>query len=145
MSTHTTEQLRTIALVGQAAAGKTTLTELLLHKTGVIATPGSVERGTTVADFDPLEKQYQHSLNSALLHFSHLDTHIHLIDTPGYPNFMGPAISALDAVETVAVVINAQNGIELTTHRMMTLAQKRHLCRMIVVNKIDAEDRKSVV
>ena len=140
MANYTTEQLRTIALVGHGAAGKTTLTEALLHRTGTIATPGSVEKGTTVADFDPLEKQYQHSLNSSLLHFSHLDTHIHLIDTPGYPNFMGPAISALDAVETVVVVINAQNGIELTTHRMMTLAQKRHLCRMIVVNKIDADN-----
>jgi elongation factor G len=116
------------------------LSEALLHRTGTIATPGSVEKGTTVADFDALEKHYQHSLNSSLLHFSHLDTHIHLIDTPGYPNFMGPAISALDAVETVAVVINAQNGIELTTQRMMTLAQKRHLCRMIVINKIDADN-----
>ncbi len=140
MSTYTTQQLRTIALVGQGAGGKTTLAEAMLHRTGTIATPGSVEKGTTVADFDPLEKQYQHSLNSSLLHFPHLDTHIHLIDTPGYPNFMGPAISALDAVETVAVVINAQSGIELTTHRMMTLAQKRHLCRMIVVNKIDADN-----
>ncbi len=140
MSNYTTEQLRTIALVGHGAGGKTTLTEAMLHRTGTIAIPGSVEKGTTVADFDPLEKQYQHSLNSSLLHFSHLDTHIHLIDTPGYPNFMGPAISALDAVETVAVVVNAQNGIELTTHRMMTLAQKRHLCRMIIINKIDADN-----
>jgi len=140
MPNFTTEQLRTIALVGHGAGGKTTLTEAMLHRTGTIATPGSVEKGTTVADFDPLEKTYQHSLNSSLLHFSHLNTHIHLIDTPGYPNFMGPAISALDAVETAAVVINAQNGIELTTHRMMTLAQKRHLCRMIVINKIDAEN-----
>ena len=140
MANYTTEQLRTIALVGHGAGGKTTLSEALLHRCGVIATPGSVEKGTTVADFDPLERHYQHSLNSSLLHFPHLDTHIHLIDTPGYPNFMGPAISALDAVETVAVVINAQNGIELTTQRMMTLAQKRHLCRMIVVNKIDADN-----
>lgn len=140
MSTYTTQQIRTIALVGHGAGGKTTLAEAMLHRTGTIAAPGSIEKGTTVADFDPLEKTYQHSLNSSLLHFSHLDTHIHLIDTPGYPNFMGPAISALDAVETVAVVINAQNGIELTTHRMMTLAQKRHLCRMIVINKIDADN-----
>ncbi len=140
MANYTTEQLRTIALVGHGAGGKTTLSEALLHRSGAIATEGSVEKGTTVADFDPLEKHYQHSLNSSLLHFTHLDTHVHLIDTPGYPNFMGPAISALDAVETVAVVINAQNGIELTTQRMMTLAQKRHLCRMIVVNKIDADN-----
>ncbi|MBL8522570.1 MAG: elongation factor G [Betaproteobacteria bacterium] len=140
MSNYTTEQLRTIALVGHSASGKTTLTEQLLHRTGVTGAPGSVEKGTTVSDFDPLEKQYQHSLNSSLLHFPHRNTHIHLIDTPGYPNFMGPAISALDAVETAVVVINAQNGIELTTHRMMSTAQKRHLCRMVVINKIDADN-----
>ena len=89
MSNYTTEQLRTIALVGHGAGGKTTLSEALLHRTGTIAAPGSVEKGTTVADFDPLEKQYQHSLNSSLLHFAHLDTHIHLIDTPRLPQFHG--------------------------------------------------------
>ena len=140
MSNFTTGDMRTIALVGHSGGGKTTLAETLLFKTGTIGAMGSTEKGTTVCDFDPLEKQYQHSLNSSLIHFSHGGAEINMIDTPGYPNFMGPAISALDAIETVAVVINAQNGIELTTHRMMSLAQKRHLCRMIVINKIDAEN-----
>jgi elongation factor G len=140
MSNSTTGDMRTIALVGHSGAGKTTLAETLLFRAGVIGAMGSTEKGTTVCDFDPLEKQYQHSLNSSLVNFKHGGAHIHMIDTPGYPNFMGPAISALDAIETVAVVVNAQNGIELTTHRMMTLAQKRHLCRMIVINKIDADN-----
>ncbi len=134
------EAIRTIALVGHGAAGKTTLAEALLHKAGAIGAMGSVERGSTVCDFDPLEKTYQHSLNATLVQLQHGDTRIHLADTPGLPDFIGRAISALPAVETAAVVVNAQNGIEMITHRMMQWAAKRHLCRMIIVNKIDAEN-----
>jgi len=132
--------IRSIALVGHGAAGKTTLAEALLHRAGVIAATGSVEKGSTVCDFDPLEKSYQHSLNAAAVHLTVGDTRIHLIDTPGLPDFVGRAIGALPAVETAAVVINAQNGIEMITTRMMQWAAKRNLCRMIVVNKIDAEN-----
>jgi elongation factor G len=140
MPIHTTAAIRTVALVGHGAAGKTTLAEALLASAGAIKAAGSVERGSTVCDYDPLEKTYGHSLNAALVNFPWHDTHIHLIDTPGYPDFSGQAISALAAVDTAAVVINAQTGIELATRRMMKWAQARRLCRMIVVNKIDAEN-----
>ncbi|MFZ5509547.1 MAG: elongation factor G [Pseudomonadota bacterium] len=140
MPKYATEAIRTVALVGHAGAGKTTLAEALLAGAGAIGSPGSVEKGNTVCDFDPLEKSYGHSLNSALVHFDFQDTRIHLIDTPGYPDFLGQAISSLAAVETAAVVINAQNGIELATTRMMKWAAARGLCRMIVVNKIDADN-----
>jgi len=139
MPSYKTEAIRAIALVGQTTAGKTSLTEALLYKAGVIGAPGSLERGSTVCDFDPLEKKYQHSLNSAVVHLSHLNTRIHLLDTPGYPDFMGQAMSALEGVETAAIVVNAQNGIEMITARMMDWAAKRNLCRMIIINKIDAE------
>lgn len=130
--------IRTLALVGHGASGKTTLAEALLAKAGAIQVTGSVEKGTTVCDFDPLEKKFQHSLNSAIVHLNHRDTRIHLIDTPGLPDFIGRAISALPAVETAAVVVNAQNGIEMITSRMMQWAASRGLCRVIVINKIDA-------
>ena len=68
------------------------------------------------------------------------DTRIHLVDTPGFPDFIGQAIGALDAVETVAVVVNATAGVEMITNRMMDWAAKRKLCRLIVINKIDAEN-----
>jgi len=134
------ESIRTIALVGHGAGGKTTLAECLLHKAGAIGAMGSVEKGTTVCDSEPLEKTYQHSLNAAVVHLTHADTRVHLIDTPGLPDFIGRAIGALPAVETAAVVINAQNGIEMITSRMMQWAAKRSLCRMIIINKIDAEN-----
>jgi len=133
------DAIRTIALVGHAGFGKTSLVEALLHQGGAIHAPGSVERGTTVCDFDPLERKYQHSLNSAVVHLDYRDTRVYLLDTPGYPDFCGLSISALPAVETAAVVINAQTGIEMTTLRMMAWAQERKLCRMLIVNGIDGE------
>ncbi len=140
MPKHATDTIRTIALVGHGAAGKTTLAEALLHQSGAISAPGSIDKGTTVCDFDPLEKEFKHSLASAIVNFTHRDTHIHLIDTPGYPDFLGQSLNALAAVETAAVVINAQNGIEMITQRMMQWARERRLCRMIIVNKIDADN-----
>jgi len=134
------EMIRTLALVGHGGAGKTTLAEALLHRSGAIPSPGSIERGTTVCDFDALEKTYQHSLNASVVHLTTGDCRIHIVDTPGLPDFVGRAIGGLPAVETAAIVINAQNGIEMITSRMMQWAAKRNLCRMIIVNKIDAEN-----
>ena len=140
MPKYATEAIRAVALVGHAGAGKTTLAETLLARTGAIAAPGSVEKGSTVCDFDPLEKSSGHSINASLVNFAHENVHIHLIDTPGYPDLVGQAVSALAAVETALVVIDATTGIELNTTRMMRWAKDRGLCRMIVVNKIDADD-----
>ncbi len=140
MVSYTTESIRNIALVGHGAAGKTTLVETLLHHAGKLPTPGAVEKGNTVCDFDPQEKAHQHSLDSALVNFDYDGAHINLIDTPGFPDFLGQAIAVLPAVETAAVVINAQTGIEAVTQRMMERAGERQQCRMIIVNKIDAEN-----
>lgn len=140
MPKYTTEAIRSIALVGHGAAGKTTLTEALLAKAGAIGSPGSVESGNTVSDFDPLEKSYGNSLHSSLVNFAWRGVHVHMIDTPGYPDFSGQAISALAGVDTAVIVVNATSGIELNTVRMMNAAAARKLCRMIVVNKIDADN-----
>ncbi len=132
------DAIRTLALVGPAAAGKTQLAEALLHAAGAITTPGTLERGSTVSDHDPLERRMQHSLVSSVMHLQHGDTRIHLIDTPGTPDFLGHSLPALEAVETAAVLINAANGIEPMALRMMAYAAERHLDRLIIVNKIDS-------
>ncbi len=139
MAEFRTEDLRTVAVVGHGAAGKTTLVEQLLAKSGMVGAAGAVEKGNTISDYDPLEKSALHSLRSSVVHCDHNGTRIHLIDTPGYPDFLGQALGSLDAVETVAVVVSATNGIELVTRRMMAWAKARNLCRIIVVNKIDHE------
>ena len=136
---HRTEAIRNIALAGHAGAGKTTLLEALLHAGGTIQTAGTIERGNTVSDFDPMEKQRGHSIQASLVSIDHGDCHINLIDTPGYPDFRGPTLSALAAVETCAIVVNASNGIEHTTRRMMNYARQRGLARVLIVNRIDTE------
>jgi elongation factor G len=139
MSDYNAEDVRNIALVGHADSGKTTLVEALLAATGVISEPGSVERGTTVCDSDALEKEQQHSLEVGITSFNAQGTHVNLLDTPGFPDFIGRSISVMAAVETAAVVINAEAGIETVTQRMMKVADNRSLCRIIVVNKIDGD------
>ena len=142
---YTTAGIRNIALTGHSAAGKTTLFEALLHVGGVIGTPGSVERGTTVSDYDPMEKERKQSLNTAIASIDHGDCHINLIDTPGAADFRGSTLTALAAVETCAIVVNAHNGIEYNTTRMMHHAKSRGLARILIVNKIDGGNCRAAV
>ena len=140
MAKYTTEDIRNIALVGHGGAGKTTLVERLLMDAGVINSTGSIEKGSTVSDFDPQEQSHQHSLNSAVVSMDYHGGHINLLDTPGYPDFIGRSLAVLPAVETCAVVINAQTGIELTTQKMMQEAKDQQLDRLIIINKIDVPE-----
>ncbi|GGZ54185.1 elongation factor G [Lysobacter xinjiangensis] len=134
---YTTEQIRNVALAGHPGAGKTTLFEALLHAGGAISAAGSIERGSTVSDFDPIEKQRGHSVDVGIASTDHAGIHVNLIDTPGYPDFRGPALSALAAVETAAIVVACDAGVGYGARRMMEYAKNRGLCRAIVVNKID--------
>ncbi len=140
---YSTQDIRNVALAGHPAAGKTTLFEALLHAGGAIQTAGTVERGSTVSDFDPIEKQRGHSLDVGIASTDHGGIHVNLIDTHGYPDFRGPALSALAAVETVVIVVDADSGVEYGTRRMMEYARSRNLCRVLVVNKIDHADADS--
>ena len=140
MPEYTTDDIRNVALVGHGAAGKTTLVEALLAHTGVIGAPGSVTKGTSVCDFEPQEKEHQHSLHPAIASFNRGSRHVNLVDTPGYPDFLGRALPVLAAVETVAVVVDARQGVQMVTRSMMEAAAQRGLARMVVVNKIDADE-----
>ena len=139
---YTTQQIRNVALAGHPGAGKTILFEALLQAGGAIQAAGSIERGTTVSDHDPVERARGHSLNTAIASTDHGGIHVNLIDTPGFPDFRGPTLSAFSAVETACVVVNAAHGVEYGTRRMMDNAKARRLCRVLVVNKIDAEPGK---
>lgn len=139
MSNNGIRSIRNIALLGPSGSGKTTLVEALLHSAGVIASPGSVEQGTTVSDFDPLSQKYGHSLYATPITFLHDDLEVNLLDTPGLVDYTGMALSVTPAVETLAVVVNAQTGLEPQARRYLDWAADRKFCRMIIVNRIDAE------
>lgn len=133
------QDIRTLALLGHAGAGKTTLIENLLALAHAIPQAGSVEKGTTVCDYDVLEKEHRHTAKLAVVRLDHQGCRVQIVDTPGFPDFAGQAMAALDAVETVVTVINPQNGIEISAARAMLWAQTRKLCRVLVVNRCDAE------
>ncbi|HSN71407.1 MAG TPA: elongation factor G [Steroidobacteraceae bacterium] len=137
---HSTADIRNLALVGQAGSGKTLLAEALLAASGAIPARGSLERGTTVCDYDPQERALHHSLDAAITWFGTGGAHIHLIDTPGSADFLGRSLTTLEAVETAAIVVSAVTGVEPMTHRMMRFASERGLARLVIINKIDAKD-----
>ena len=137
---YSSRDIRNVCLVGPGNSGKTQLAEALLFAGGAIPQCGSVDRGDTVSDFTPRERELGHSQYASICHLDHKGIHVNLIDTPGYRDFYGRALSVLPAADTAAAVINAQAGIEQITRRMMSAAKEQGLCRMIIVNKIDAED-----
>jgi elongation factor G len=140
MAKYRVEDIRNIALVGHRAAGKTSLADALLFKAGAVDRRGSVDEGTSVSDYDEEEHKRKFSIDTAVLHLEHKGKKIHLLDTPGYPEFVGAALGALPAVENALIVIAAPNGIEVNTRRMFTEAGRRGLARMLVINQMDAEN-----
>ena len=142
MPNYTTADIRNILITGHGASGKTTLVDSLLFASKTTTRRGNTADGSSFSDFEKEEKDHKHSIYSSILHADHDGKRINLIDTPGSPDLIGAALACLPAVETVVVVINAQNGIEVVTRRMMEAALDRNLCRAIVINKIDLPEIK---
>jgi len=135
-----TGDIRNIVLLGHGGSGKTSLAEAILHKTGTTNRLGSVDDKTSICDFYDEEKEHQHSVHSALVHVKHAGRLINIIDTPGYPDFIGPSIRAIPSAETAVLVISATAGIETITRKMADLVAGADKPRIIVINKMDAEN-----
>ncbi|GAA5217098.1 elongation factor G [Corallincola platygyrae] len=133
------DNIRNIALLGQSGAGKTTLSEQLLFHTGTINTLGELNRGTTVSDFDPEERELQKSIDTSWLNFTHHQHKVNLLDTPGTADFIGRAISVLPAVESCALVVDATEGVGNVAEKLFKTAGERKKCRMVIINKIDSD------
>ncbi len=139
MADFTTKDIRNIVLVRHGGCGKTTLAEAMLFKTGIINKMSTVDEGGTVGDFNPDEKERKISIDLAVLHCEHKGAKINILDAPGYPDFVGAAVSGMAAAETVVIVVNAAAGIEPNTRNMWGLAGKMGLGRAIVINRMDSD------
>ena len=135
-----TDDIHNIVFLGHGGSGKTSLTEAMLHKTGATNRLGSVDDKTSICDYYDEEKEHQHSIQSAIVNIRHAGKLINIIDTPGYPDFIGPSIKSIPAAETAIIVISAAAGIETNTRKMAELAAKADIPRIIVINKMDAEN-----
>jgi elongation factor G len=134
------QDIRNLVLCGHGGCGKTTLVDHLLTTIGAVNAHPSVDDGTSICDFDPEEKHHKYTIEAKVVHFEHGGKFFQVIDTPGYPDFIGQTIGAMHGVDTAAIVINAQAGIEVNTRRVFAEAGKAGLGRMIVINKMDAEN-----
>ncbi|MCY2989212.1 MAG: GTP-binding protein, partial [Planctomycetota bacterium] len=134
------EDIRNVAICGHGSSGKTTLVDKILVKTGTINAVPSVDDGTSICDFDAEEKAHKYSIEATVVNFQHGGKQFRVIDTPGYPDFIGQTIGALAGVDTAIVVVNAQSGLEVNTRRVFDEAGKAGLGRMILINKMDGDN-----
>ena len=139
MKNYAAKDIRNFAIVGHGGSGKTTLSEAMLSRSGKINRIGSIESGTTVSDYHHDEHQRQISIHSSPLHLEWDDIKFNLIDTPGYLDFIGEAISSLAVVDAAVIVVHAVNGIEVGTEQVWNYASNYKLPKIIVVNGLDRE------
>ncbi len=137
---HAVESIRNIILCGHGSSGKTTLADAFLALTKTVPGNHSVDDGTSICDFDPEEKKHKYSIEASAIHFDHGGLRFNVIDTPGYPDFIGQVIGPMQAVDTAVIVVNAHSGIEVNTRRVFKEAGNQNLGRIIVINKMDDEN-----
>jgi elongation factor G len=132
--------IRNVALAGHGASGKTSLADALLFAAGATNRKGSVDDGTSALDFDDEEKRRHFTIDCHLGHLVWNGKQIHLADSPGYPDFIGNALSALAAVENVVLAVSGPSGIEVNTRRLFNEAKRLGLGRFVAITKMDAEN-----
>ncbi len=135
-----TSDIRNIVLLGHGGSGKTSLAEAICHKASITNRLGSVDDKTSICDHYDEERAHHHTIQPAVINVEHNGALVNVIDTPGYPDFIGPAISSIAAAETAVRVIGASSGIETITRKMFELTSKANMPKLIVVNKIDADN-----
>ncbi len=134
------KDIRNIVLLGHGSSGKTSLAESILHKTGMTNRLGSIDEKNTVSDYDEEEKNRGNSIHSSLMYANYKGKLINIIDTPGYPDFVGGALPAIPAADLAVIVISAANGIGMNTRKMFQAATAAGKARLIVINRIDADN-----
>jgi elongation factor G len=138
-TTYHLTDIRNIALAGHGASGKTSLADAMLYASGITGRLGSVDDGTSLSDSEDEEKRRHFTIDCHPLHCEWAGKQVHLLDTPGYPDFIGHALSALAAVENVVLTVAANSGVEVNTRRIVQEASRLRLGGLIALTKMDAE------
>jgi elongation factor G len=140
MKEYKTDQIRNVVLLGHGSSGKTSLAEAMLFRSGATNRMGKVEDGTTVADFDEEEIRRHISLSLSLVPCEWNKNKINLLDTPGYTDFVGEAVSGIHVADVGLVLVDAVSGVEVGTELVWTRADARDLPRMVFINKMDRDN-----
>ncbi|MHC4821938.1 MAG: elongation factor G, partial [Planctomycetota bacterium] len=142
MAKFESKDIRSLAIAGHGSSGKTTLVDGILCAGKSIKKMGSVDDGSTVTDFDEYEKETKHSIDLGLAHTKHKGKRIYLLDTPGYPDFIGDAIAGLSAADTVLIAVDSQDGVRVNTRQIWEQAEALGLPRAMAITRIDLEHAK---
>ncbi len=134
------EKIRNVVLISHSGAGKTSLAEAVLFASGAVNRLGSVADGTTTSDYEPEEIKRRISINLSLLPCQWNDTKLNLIDTPGYPDFVGEVKASLRVSESGVIVVCAASGVEVGTEQVWKYANETVLPCLIFVNKMDRDN-----
>ncbi len=134
------DKIRNVALLSHSGSGKTSLAEAMLFDAGAISRMGNVADGTTTSDYDPDEIKHKISINLTILPLNWKNTKINLIDTPGYPDFVGEVKSALRVSEAAVIVVCAASGVEVGTEQVWGYASEAKIPRLIFMSKMDREN-----
>ncbi len=137
MKVYKTSEIKNIALVGGAKSGKTTMAEAMLMEGKMINRRGSIEDKNTVSDYKPIELEREHSVHSSLLHTLYDNKKINLIDVPGFADYVGETIAALNVCDTALLMINGQSGVEATTETAWRQTEKAGTPVVFAVNQMD--------
>ncbi|MDR7430403.1 MAG: elongation factor G [Armatimonadota bacterium] len=140
MKTYPVERIRNVAVVGHGGVGKTSLVEALLFCAGATERMGRVDDGTATTDFDPEEVRRKITINAATAPLEWRDHKVNLIDTPGYPDFVGEAHAALRVADAALFVVDALSGVQVQTEKLWKVADQHGLPRLVVVNRLDREN-----
>ena len=126
-----------LGILAHVDAGKTTLTERLLHLAGVIDEPGSVDSGTTRTDTLALERRRGITIKAAVVAFPVGDTTVNVVDTPGHPDFIAEVERVLAVLDGAVLVLSAIEGVQPQTRILMRALQRLHVPTLLFLNKID--------
>ncbi|MDP8910577.1 MAG: elongation factor G [Actinomycetota bacterium] len=132
-------KIRNVAVVGHRGTGKTSLVEAMLYQAGEINRLGSIEAGSTVADWDDDEHRRRMSLSASVCHLEWQGRKINLLDTPGDAGFQGDAAAALRVVEGALMVVSGVMGVEVQTTRLWARIEDLGLSGVLFVNMLDRE------
>jgi len=122
MAEYGLENIRNLALLSHNSAGKTSLSEAILFNAKVINRLGKVDDGSSTSDYDPAEQKRNISISLSILPYEWQKTKINLIDTPGYPDFVGEVKAGMRVSEGVVVLVCAASGVEVGTEQMWDYA-----------------------
>ncbi len=137
MKVYKTSEIRNVALIGGAKSGKTTMAEAMLTEGKVINRKGTIEDKNTVSDYKIIEQEKEHSVHSALLHTFYDNKKINLLDVPGFADYVGETIAALNVADTALLIVNAQSGVEATTETAWRQTVASNSPVVFVMNQLD--------